>query len=96
MKIISQFVAIEILFPILSQTNPVVDILKPPESWFQKVDRDGDGQINSLELAAHLRKYSVRCSKDFFGKLEEVGKLYKVDQPIDKLPRADNRDSKKQ
>ena len=96
MKIISQFVAIEILFPILSQTNPVVDILKPPESWFQKVDRDGDGQINSLELAAHLRKYSVRCSKDFFGKLEEVGKLYKVDQPLYKLPRADYRDSKKQ
>ncbi len=66
--------AIEVLFPILSKTNPVVDMLKPPESWFEKVDRDSDGRIDCIELAAHLKKYSVRCSNDFFKKLEEVGK----------------------
>jgi Ca2+-binding EF-hand superfamily protein len=46
--------------------NKVVSLMTPPESWFQKVDRDGDGRIDSTELAAHLKKYSIRCTKDFF------------------------------
>jgi hypothetical protein len=27
---------------------------------------DGDGMIVSIELAAYLKKYSIRCSMDFF------------------------------
>jgi Ca2+-binding EF-hand superfamily protein len=52
--------------------NTAVSLMKPPESWFQKVDRDGDGMIDSIELAAHLKKYSIRCSMDFFNELAKV------------------------
>lgn len=59
--------------------NPFVDLLKP-ECWFQMVDADKDGKICVKDLSSHLSNCMVICSKDFFKKLEETGKIFKLVQ----------------
>ena len=63
---ISERLAVDLLYPLLSKHHKVVEIMQPATYWYKKVDIDDDGWVGIGELAAHFKKCSVRCKNEFF------------------------------